>query len=104
MSIITKIILEATTAQAISDEFTLENDSTNVTVTCANLTGSETATLQYYDEILEQWVDYIINNSLKQFSVTNNKIVVENEFSNMRFSKTATVNQVGIYIKKWGYQ
>ncbi len=95
------VVLEPTTATGLSDSFMLYNDNTNVTITCDGLNGGEIAGLEYYDAIAESWKPYNVDGIQKRFSVSNNKIVIYDEFGTYRINKGITAQAVGVYIQQY---
>ena len=89
------ILLQPTTAAAISNPTQATKIGQTVTIICTGLQASETATLLIYDPISTNYVPCFIDGQQPTFSATNTVIGIEGAGS-YKVSKSITQAAVGV--------
>lgn len=102
----TQVILQPTTAATASKEFGMQVEDAAMTVFCTGLQGEETAVLQYQDYFTQTWenVQVLLSDGTTitpQFTAASNYISIADDWGQYRFNKSATVGEVGIFVRRF---
>ncbi len=93
-------IITPTTSAATSNTFSLPQDTTNLTIICNGLAGSETAKLQIFEPISETFMDYLPVGGIVQCTSSINTINLVNTHGIFQLVKSSTVASVGATVQQ----